>query len=74
MDFLNLIMENLLILPKSEAEQNAVKAFCQALNVAYEEEPQVENYNPEFLAKLKRSEEDLKAGRVYKLNLDDIWK
>lgn len=67
-------MDNLLILPKNEAEQTAVKAFCQALNVAYEEEPQVENYNPEFLAKIKQSEEDFKAGRVYKINLDDIWK
>lgn len=67
-------MDTLLILPKNEAEQKAVKAFCQALNVAYEEEPPIENYNPEFVAKIKRSEEDLKTGRVHKVSLDDIWK
>ncbi len=59
---------------KSEAEQTPVKAFCQALNVAYEEEPNAENYNPEFLEKIKRSEDDFNAGQVYKINLDDIWK
>ena len=67
-------MDTLLILPKNEAEQTVVKAFCQALNVAYEEEPQAEDYNPEFVAKIKRSEEDFKAGRIYKIELDDIWK
>lgn len=67
-------MSTLLILPKNEAEENAVKAFCQVLNVAYEEEPEAENYNPEFIAKIKRSEEDFNAGRVHKINLDEIWK
>jgi hypothetical protein len=67
-------MDTLLILPKNESEQIAVKAFCQALNVAYEEEPRAENYNPEFIAKIKRSEEDFKAGRVHKISLDEIWK
>jgi len=67
-------MDTLLILPKNEAEQTAVKAFCQALKVAYEEEPEAENYNPEFVAKVKRSEEDFKAGRIHKINLDEIWK
>jgi len=67
-------MSTLLILPKNEAEENAVKAFCQVLNVAYEEEPEAENYNPEFIAKIKLSEEDFNAGRVHKINLDEIWK
>ena len=67
-------MDTLLILPKNESEQIAVKAFCQALNVAYEVEPQAENYNQEFVAKIKRSEEDFKAGRVHKISLDEIWK
>ncbi len=57
-------MDTLLILPKNEAGQTAVKAFCQALNVAYEEEPNAENYNLEFLEKIKRSEDDFNAGRV----------
>lgn len=67
-------MDTLLILPKTEAELSAVKAFCQVLNVAFEEEPEAENYNPEFIKKIKRSEEDYKAGRVHKINLDEIWK
>lgn len=67
-------MDTLLILPKNEAEQKAVKAFCQALNVAFEEEPKADSYNPEFVAKIKRSDEDFQAGRVHKISLDDIWK
>lgn len=31
------------------------------------------SYNPEFVAKMKRSEEDIKAGRTTKIEPADIW-
>lgn len=67
-------MDTLLILPKTEAELSAVKAFCQVLNVAFEEEPEAASYNAEFVKKVKRSEQDFEAGRIHKINLDEIWK
>ena len=32
------------------------------------------SYDPEFVAKIKQGDEDIKAGRTTKITLDDIWK
>jgi hypothetical protein len=48
----------------------ALKAFLKALKIDFEKSP----YNPDFVSKIKRSDEDIKAGRTSKITPDDIWK
>lgn len=52
-------METYIACPKDEAQERALKAFFEALQVPYETEPPEDSenpYTPEFVAKMKRSE------------------
>lgn len=61
-------METLVVHPDTREKYNALKA----LKIDFEKKG--EPYNPEFIAKIKEGEEDIKAGRTTKITLDDIWK
>jgi hypothetical protein len=63
-------METILVYPKNREKLEALKAFLKALEIDFEKSP----YNPDFVAKIKRSDEDIKAGRTFKISLDEIWK
>jgi hypothetical protein len=63
-------METILVYPKNPEKLEALKAFLKALKIDFEKSP----YNPDFVAKIKRSDEDIKAGRTSKISLDEIWK
>lgn len=63
-------METILVYPKNPEKMEALKAFLKALKIDFEKSP----YNPEFVAKIKRSDEDIKTGRTSKISLDEIWK
>ena len=62
-------METLLVYLKSPKKMQALKAFLKALKIDFEKSP----YNPEFVAKIKRGDEDIKSRRTSKISLDDIW-
>ena len=49
-------MGTLIVHPESEEKLLALKAFMKALKIRFEEEKS--QYNPEFVKKIKRSEED----------------
>jgi hypothetical protein len=51
---------------------DAVKAFFKALKIKFEldEKP----YNPEFVAKIKKSDAEAKAGKLRKVKVDELWK
>jgi hypothetical protein len=63
-------METILVYPKNPDKMKALKAFLKALKIDFEKSP----YNPDFVSKIKRSDEDIKAGRTSKITPDDIWK
>jgi len=44
----------------------------KALKIPFEEDKSP--YNPEFVEKIKRSEEDFKVGRFTAIKTDDLWK
>ncbi len=70
-------METLVVHPQNEAQQRAVKAILEALQVPYDWEPEVDNestYNPEFVAKMLHADEDIKAGRYTVIETEDLWK
>ena len=63
--------------PDSKAKGKALKAVFEALEIPYEKKDDECPYNLEFVAKIKRAEEDRKAGKGRKITveeLDNLWK
>ena len=50
----------------------ALKAFMKAFKISFEEK--TSPYNPEFVAMIKQGDEDLKAGKGKKVDIEDLWK
>ncbi len=67
-------MEKLIIHPKNEAQGKPLKAVCEALQIPYEKQRENEEYNPEFVAKIKRSIKQAKEGKVTSIDTTDLWK
>ncbi|MBW8332499.1 MAG: hypothetical protein K0M40_10800 [Prolixibacteraceae bacterium] len=65
-------METLIVQPDSKEKSDAIKAFMKALKISFEATQSP--YNPDFVAKIKQGEEDIKAGNTRKITLDDVWK
>ena len=66
-------METIIVNPKNKEQLTALKAFMKALKVDYKIEKSTQSpYSPEFKAKMKKSEEDIKAGTT-KIEPADIW-
>ncbi len=58
--------------PENKEKSAALKAVMKALGIRFEETESP--YNPEFVEKIVRSEEDFKAGKFKAIKTDDLWK
>jgi hypothetical protein len=65
-------MNYLIVHTDNHDKLSAVKAVLKALDVDFDETKTA--YNPDFVAKMAKGEDDIKAGRTVKVTLDDIWK
>jgi hypothetical protein len=65
-------MEILIAHPENKEKLAALKAFMKALKIKFEEEKS--DYKPEFLEKIKRSEDDFENGRYKTIKTEDLWK
>ncbi len=68
-------METLIFHPDSQEKVKALKAFAKALKISFKTEERP--YDPEFVAKMKKSRKDFEAGegRVVTIDeLDSLWK
>ncbi|TCD08541.1 hypothetical protein EZ449_11905 [Pedobacter frigidisoli] len=65
-------METLIAHPKNEEQATALKAVMKVLKIDFETEESP--YNPEFVAKIKRGQEQIKAGKGIKIAIEDLWK
>ena len=65
-------MGTLIAHPGNKEQMAALKAFIKALKISFEEEKSP--YNPEFVAMIKQGDEDLKAGKGVKVDIDNLWK
>jgi hypothetical protein len=64
-------METLII----HAENNKLEGllnYLKTCNISFEKKE--ESYNAEFVAKIRESEADYKAGRYKKIETADLWK
>ncbi len=65
------MMETLIIKPKNQKQLAAIKAFLKALDVSFrkgEESP----YNTDFVAKIARSKDEVKEGKVTRVKKEDL--
>ena len=70
-------MEAITLHPKNKSQLSLLKKLAKEMGVAFEtkkQEPKEETYNPEFVAKIMRSREDSKNGRVTIIKTEDLWK
>ena len=65
-------METLIVHPKNKEQLAALKAFIKALKIDFTTEKNT--YNPEFVAKIKRGQEQKQAGKGIKIAVEDLWK
>ena len=65
-------METLIVHPKNKEQLSALKAFVKALKIEFTTEKSP--YKPDFVAKIKRSQEQMKEGRGVKIAVEDLWK
>jgi len=57
--------------PTTSAQVSALKAFMQALNIKFEISEE-KAYNPEFVAKIKESRQQVKEGKTTRVEKEDI--
>ncbi|TDG37793.1 hypothetical protein EZJ43_01490 [Pedobacter changchengzhani] len=67
-------MESLIVQPKTEKQLLAVKAVLKALDVSFIKSAEISPYDPEFVKKIKKSEQNYKEGKFITLKIDDLWK
>ena len=68
------MMETLVAHPQNEAQEKALRAVMEALQVPYEIEPEsIESpYNPEFVAAVLQSQEEIKAGNYSAYSMEEF--
>lgn len=65
-------MGTLIAHPENKEKSDALKAVMKALKISFEEEQSP--YDSEFVKKIKRSDEDFKAGKFKAIKTEDLWK
>ncbi|MHA4738518.1 DUF2683 family protein [Dyadobacter sp. MSC1_007] len=64
-------MTTLTIKTENQEVMNAVRALLKGFKVPFEEKSP---YDPEFVAKIEKSRQQVREGKTVKIDLDDIWK
>jgi hypothetical protein len=64
-------MEALIVEPKNKKELTAIKAVLKALDVSFRTGEE-STYDPEFVAKIKRSEQQVKEGKVTRVKKEEL--
>jgi len=67
-----------IIIHTEENKMELIKDFLKSIKVTFETKTtsKVEEspYNPEFVAKIERSRQQLKEGKVTRIKIEDLWK
>jgi predicted RNA binding protein with dsRBD fold (UPF0201 family) len=72
-------MNALLVHPENEKQDKAIRAVFEAMQIRYEEEPEMDETerileNADSASKLDQSIKEAREGRVTKIAIDDLWK
>jgi len=66
-------MEMLIVHPKNQEQLLAVESILKMLKIDFQKE-QESSYDPEFVAKIKKSEQNFKNGNFTTIKVEDLWK
>ena len=66
-------METFIVHPENKTQANTVKAVLKALNVSFEKTSD-KAYNPSFVKKIEKSEEEFRNGQFKTVKTEDLWK
>jgi hypothetical protein len=58
--------------PKTVEESKAIKAFLKALKIEFEVSKSEKPYNPEFVAKVLESQQQVKEGKVTSVKKENL--
>ncbi len=62
-------MENIIIIPESKKQSSVIKAFLKEMKVRFEvEKDDTEMTKEEFFAKIDRAKQEVKEGKVTRIN------
>jgi len=61
-------MEALIVHPENKEQSDALKTFMKAFKISFEED----HYDPAFVAKIKKSREQVKNGETRVVNIADL--
>jgi len=64
-------MEALIVEPKNKKELQAIKAVLKALDISFRTEDE-SPYNPEFVSKIKKSEQEIKEGKITRVKKEEL--
>jgi len=64
-------MEALIVEPKNKKELQAIKAVLKALDISFRTGEE-SLYDPEFVAKIKKSEQQVKEGKVTRVKKEEL--
>jgi hypothetical protein len=67
-------MEAIIIHPENKDQLNAVEAILKVLKVPFNKSKEKSPYNPEFVAKIKRSKKNFSEGKYTTIKIEDLWK
>ena len=56
-----------------ELRMDNLKAFAKALKIKFEVTRE-ESYDPDFVAKIQKSQQQVREGKTVKIDLGDLWK
>jgi hypothetical protein len=62
---------------ETEAQEKAVRAVLEALQINFEQEMDETAYlssSPRMVARIEQSEKDIKAGKGVKVDINNLWK
>jgi uncharacterized membrane protein (DUF106 family) len=65
-------METVTIHSENKDQLKAIKAIMKALKVEFKVEKSP--YNPEFVAKIEQSKQEIKDGKGIRMKVEDLWK
>lgn len=63
--------------PTNNDQINALKVIFKAFKMKFEVSTREEHYNPEFVAKIKQGEQDVRDGNITKISSEELkalWK
>ncbi|SEK78146.1 DUF2683 family protein [Parapedobacter koreensis] len=66
-------METFIVHPENKAQANAIKAVLKAMNISFEK-TSGKTYDPSFVKKIKKSEEEFRNGQFKSIKTEDLWK